>query len=417
MHFNSQIDAHHKVVRSKLSFPNRQGEYLSALLESPPCKPLGYAIFAHCFSCSKDIGAATRISRTLAAEGIAVLRFDFTGLGNSEGDFANSNFSSNIDDLLYACRFLSEHFHAPDLLIGHSLGGSAVLAAAGQMPSVKAVVTLGAPSDTTHIKHLFRESLENIKQDGIAEVSLGGRSFHIKRQFLQDIASHHLLAEVKKLNKALLILHSPADEIVDLDHARHIYQAAHHPKSFISLDNMDHLISKPEDANYVANLIRSWVIRYLPQATSSVETINKVQKRQVISAEVEDYTQDIWTERHHLYADEPKPLGGNDFGPTPFELLQAALASCTTITLRMYCEHKGLQVDHIATRITREKVQQTDPESGKKQNLDKFIVELDIQGDVGEQQKKRMLKIAARCPVHQSIKSTPLFEMKLLEEN
>jgi len=247
----------------KLEFPNSNGENLAANLELPEGQPRAYALFAHCFSCSKDLAGVSRISRRLREKGVAILRFDFTGLGHSEGDFSNTNFSSNVDDLLSASAFLRQHYHAPSLLIGQSLGGAAVLSSAPQIPEAKAVVTIGAPSDTDHVKHLFVGQLDEIEKNGFAEVSLGGRKFKIKKQFIEDISENHVLKKVANMDKSLLIFHSPQDETVSIEHAAKIYMAAKHPKSFISLDGADHMLTNKEDSAYVADLISAWCLRYL----------------------------------------------------------------------------------------------------------------------------------------------------------
>ncbi|MBN5232414.1 alpha/beta hydrolase [Serratia marcescens] len=252
------------LIKSKVTFTNQHDITLAGLLETP-VTPRGYALFAHCFTCGKDLNSASRISRALAEQGIAVLRFDFTGLGNSSGDFANSNFSSNVDDLIAAASFLDRHYQAPDILVGHSLGGTAILAAAQHLPSVKGVVTIGAPAEPSHVIKQFGADVERIRVEGESRVNLAGREFSIKRQFLEDIDNHRLENRLDELSKALLIFHSPVDTVVSIEQAQKLYQAARHPKSFISLDKADHLLSHRPDAQYVANCIASWVERYLPQ--------------------------------------------------------------------------------------------------------------------------------------------------------
>src|SRR5881396_1608541 len=239
----------------RFQFTGVGGHQLAAALDMPEREPLAYALFAHCFTCGKDVLAAKRIAVALAAEGIAVLRFDFTGLGSSEGEFANSTFSSNVADLVRAADHLRETRGAPAILIGHSLGGAAILAAAGQIPDAKAVVTIAAPSDPVHVTHLFRDRIEDIRKHGKVEVSLAGRPFHIKREFLDDVAEHHLMTHVTSLHKALLIMHAPTDDTVGIDNATKIFVAAKHPKSFVSLADADHLLSQRRDSSYVAGVI------------------------------------------------------------------------------------------------------------------------------------------------------------------
>lgn len=250
-----------KVERTE--FLGSDGHKLAARIDSPDGPVLAFALFAHCFTCGKDVFAASRIAQALTDHGIAVLRFDFTGLGASEGEFANTNFSSNLADLIGAANHLRESYLAPALLIGHSLGGAAVLAAAGDIPEVRAIVTIGAPSDPAHVSGLFRDQLEEIEANGEAQVQLSGRPFRIKRQFLVDASEHNLTEKIAHLRKALLVMHSPIDKTVDIANALQIFTAAKHPKSFISLDDADHLLSRKSDAIYVAKMIAAWSGRYI----------------------------------------------------------------------------------------------------------------------------------------------------------
>jgi pimeloyl-ACP methyl ester carboxylesterase len=248
----------------RIEFAGSQGDTLAARMDMPKDGPRAYALFAHCFTCSKDIAAASRISRRLSARDIAVLRFDFTGLGHSEGEFANTNFSSNIQDVIGAANWLRAKHEAPSLLVGHSLGGAAVLAAAAEIPESTAVATIGAPADPAHVEHLLVGVRESIEQHGQAEVAIAGRRFTIRRQFLDDLASHNLDRRLAELRKSVLVMHAPGDTIVGIDNAARIFAAAKHPKSFVSLDNADHLLSRSEDARYVAELLAAWSSRYLP---------------------------------------------------------------------------------------------------------------------------------------------------------
>ena len=250
----------------KTTFSSAQGDTLAARIELPEQEdPRAYALFAHCFTCSKDIPAASRISRELASRGYAVLRFDFTGLGASEGEFENTNFSSNVDDLVAAADHLRNEFRAPELLVGHSLGGAAVIAASPRIPEVKAVSTIGAPADPGHLQHMLTEAVTQIETEGEAMVDLAGRCFRIKRQFLEDIRRSSLDEILKKMRQALLVMHAPTDSTVGISNARHIYDTANHPKSFLSLDSADHLLSKSRDASYAAGVLASWAERYLPE--------------------------------------------------------------------------------------------------------------------------------------------------------
>ncbi len=397
------------ITREKLSFENREGEKLAALLERPATKPNAYALFAHCFTCSKDIAAASRISRALAARGIGVLRFDFTGLGNSEGDFANTNFSSNVSDLVCAADQLRNKFEAPSLLVGHSLGGAAVLAAAGEIEEAKAVVTIGAPADPAHVSHLFESSRSEIESKGSAVVNLAGRQFEIKKQFLDDIASQPLRDRIKKLRKALLIFHSPVDDIVGIDNASAIFQAALHPKSFISLDKADHLLSRKLDSEYVAATISAWAGRYvLTGEPESAGERPKVADGEVLVREDDRaFAQDVFTDRHRLRADEPASYGGTDSGPSPYEYLLAGLGACTAMTVRMYAKHKSLALDRVSVTLRHDRIHAKDCEEceTREGRIDRIEREIKLEGELSGDERKRLMEIADRCPVHRTLHS------------
>jgi putative redox protein len=389
----------------KIDFPNKQGEMLSGRLELPAGAPRTYALFAHCFTCSKDFIAANVISKTLAENGIGVLRFDFTGLGNSQGDFSNTNFSSNIDDLISACTYLAKEFGEPELLIGHSLGGAAVLKAAEQMEHIKAVVTIAAPSDIHHLTQLFGDNIETIEQKGEADVTLAGRSFTVKKQFLDDIKGTSLLKGISTFRKALLILHAPFDKIVSIDHAEKIFRAAKHPKSFITLDSADHLLSRRSDARYVARVCAAWVDRYLPSVPEQQDIAEKVV--QVKARRGARFTQDIRTTDHHLVADEPLSFKGNNRGMNPYELLLASLGACTSMTMKMYAERKGIPLEDVVVELQHEKIHAKDcaeceTKSGK---IDKIFKKIELTGQLSDEQKDRLLEIAEKCPVKRTLKS------------
>jgi putative redox protein len=399
------------IHREKLTFSNANGEQLAALLERPASEPTAYALFAHCFTCSKDIAAASRISRALAAKGIGVVRFDFTGLGNSEGDFTNTNFSSNVDDLISATDHMRAAFAAPAILIGHSLGGAAVLAAATKIPKAKAVVTIGAPADPGHIRHLFDSDVEEIEAQGRATVNLAGRKFTITKQFLDDIADQKLSTDIKTLRKALLIFHAPTDEIVDIDNARRIFKAAKHPKSFISLDNADHLLSRKQDSQYVAGTIAAWASRYIPVAGQSEEAEARptLDRGEVLVREIDrKFGQEIYTDTHRLTADEPVGNGGRDSGPDPYELLLSGLGACTSMTIRMYANHKKLPLDRISVKLRHEKIHAEDCEhcETREGKIDHIERELSFEGEqLTPEHRQRLLDIANKCPVHRTLKS------------
>jgi putative redox protein len=396
--------------KEKLTFPNQDGEQLDALLERPAIEPIAYALFAHCFTCSKDVAAASRISRALAAKGIAVVRFDFTGLGNSEGDFANTNFSSNIADLICAADYMRTTLGAPTILIGHSLGGAAVLSAAGKIPEAKAVVVIGAPADPEHVSHLFRTKLDEIETHGEATVILAGRSFKIKKQFLDDISGHNLHTQIARMKKALLIFHSPHDEIVDIDNARRIFEAAKHPKSFISLDDADHLLNRRQDSQYVADTIAAWARRYVPAAQQPTDTGARpsLDRGEVLVRENDGkFGQDVLTRSHHLLADEPVKNGGRDIGPDPYELLLASLGACTSMTLRMYADYKKLPLDKISVKLNHQKIHAEDCEhcETKEGKVDRIERELFLDGELTSEQRQQLFEIANKCPVHRTLRS------------
>lgn len=413
--------------RTQVLFYNKQNESLSGLLELPNARINCYAIFAHCFTCSKDGIAATYISRALAENGVAVLRFDFTGLGNSAGDFPNTNFSSNLDDLFAAAEFLQENYAAPQILIGHSLGGSAVLAVAKQIESVRAVVTINSPATAEHVKHLFDDAHNEIHNNQSAKVSLGGRSFTIQKQFIEDLDRHNTLDHIKELGKALLVFHSPVDQIVSIDEATRIYVAAKHPKSFITLDQADHLLSDKGDANYVAAVITAWVSRYLADSFSSEsastnshqdDALPIIEPGTVIVRERDKkFAREIFTQQHRLVSDEPVEQGGADSGANPYELLLAALGSCTSMTLRMYANHKKLDLEAIEVTLRHSRVHLDDCETCDDKNtlVDKIDREIKLVGRLDDDQRKRLLEIADKCPVHKTLVNEIVIETKLTQ--
>jgi uncharacterized OsmC-like protein/alpha/beta superfamily hydrolase len=393
----------------KVEFENTAGHTLAARLELPSGPVQAYAIFAHCFTCSKDIAAATRISRGLCDQGIAVLRFDFTGLGNSDGDFANTNFSSNVQDLISGASFLASEFQAPKLLIGHSLGGAAVLAAAGHIDSVKAVATIGAPADPEHVSHMFNDHLETIESEGEAEVTLAGRKFKIKKQFVDDIRDQSIEKTWGKRRIALMVMHSPIDDIVGIDNATKIFVMAKHPKSFVSLDQADHLLSRKEDSQYVSTVLGAWALRYIGDAQAA-HRAEKLDHGDVVVEEIRPpFTQDVRFENHHWHADEPTELNGRDLGPSPYEYLLASLGACTSMTLRMYASHKKLPLEGVKVHLHHDKIHAKDCEACDTEALGKTKVDqikrtITIEGDeLTAEQRARLLEIADRCPVHQTL--------------
>ncbi len=396
------------VTSEKVEFTGYDGQSrLAARLDVPAEGRRAVALFAHCFTCSKDIRAASRIAAALAARGFAVLRFDFTGLGASEGEFANTHFSSNVGDLIAAARYLEERGMAPDVLVGHSLGGAAVLAAAGDLTSVRAVATIGAPADPAHVRHLFKDSAETIAREGRAEVTIAGRSFTIAKNFLDDLANHNLAARVAKLRRALLLFHAPTDNTVGIDNAAEIYQAAKHPKSFVSLDDADHLLSRPADATYVAEVLSAWATRYIADDAGSSESAPRPEPVPAVpegwSVLVSEtapgpYTQAVRAGAHLLTADEPEKAGGADRGPNPHRFLLAALGSCTSITLRMYAGRKEWDIGRISVALRIGPVERGNPGAG--QRIERRIT---VDGPLTAEQRGKLLEIAEKCPVHRTL--------------
>ena len=386
----------------KIEFNGHDGGLLAGRLEMPLTgTPKFYAIFAHCFTCSKNLTAVGNISRALTQHGIAVLRFDFTGLGESSGEFENTNFSSNVEDLMAAIDFMTEKYAAPQLLIGHSLGGAAVLMAAIKNPSIKAVATIGSPAEPEHVKGLLSSGIEALEEEGIAEISIGGRPFTIKKHFLEDLQNNVLSENLKSLNAALLILHSPDDRIVGINNAQALYTAAKHPKSFVTLDGADHLLSRSEDSQYAGNVIASWSERY----TDAAEEETEAKHGSVMVRTTDSYTTEIRTAHHSLLADEPKSVGGNNLGPTPYGLLLASLGSCTSITLRMYINRKQWDVQEINVHLEHEKMHAKDCEDCESESgmIDLIHMKLEFIGNIDESQRERLLEIAHKCPVHKTM--------------
>lgn len=399
----------------KVSFPGHTGELLAARLDSPAGEPKAYALFAHCFTCSKDIFAAARIANALADNGFAVLRFDFTGLGRSEGEFANTNFSSNVQDLLEAAKYLREHHSAPSILVGHSLGGAAVLAAAGDVPEVKAVATIGAPADAEHVIHNFGAAIDEIDTTGAATVKLAGRDFTIQKQFLDDVRGSTLSDRVSKLKRALLVFHAPLDATVGVENAGMIFSAAKHPKSFISLDDADHLLSRRRDAIYVANVLSAWASRFLDDGAEP-QTLAAPEKGVLVSETgVGKFQNDVLSGPHRLMADEPISVGGLDSGPGPYDFLSAALGACTSMTLRMYADRKGWDLGKVSVKVDHDKVHADDCAEceSREGRVDRFEREISIEGDIAPEWADKLEEIAGKCPVHRTLEKSSVVVTKV----
>ena len=390
----------------RITFPGSFGHDLAARLDLPAGGVRGYALFAHCFTCSKDVLAARYVSARLAMLGIGVLRFDFTGLGSSEGEFANTSFSSNVDDLVRAAEHLRARFSAPAILIGHSLGGAAVLAAAHRIPEAVAVVTIGAPSDVAHVLSQFHADVGGIERDGVANVTLGGRTFPIRRQFIDDARGQALKDRIASLGKALLVMHSPTDQTVGIENASAIFLAAKHPKSFVSLDRADHLLSNRQDASYAAEVIAAWASRYLPAAPEDDTARDGVL---VMETGAGRFQNSIAAGRHRLLADEPTSVGGLDSGPTPYDYLAAALGACTSMTLRIYAEQKKLALGRVSVSVKHGKVPVEhcndcgEAVEGRTGRIDRFERIIGIEGEIDAALADKLVEIAGKCPVHRTL--------------
>ncbi len=386
----------------KIRFENADGNALAARLDRPDGEsPCAFALFAHCFTCSKDLRAAGAISRALTRHGIAVLRFDFTGLGESEGEFADTNFSSNVEDLIAAADYLSEHHEAPRILVGHSLGGAAVLQAAQRLDSVQAVSTIGAPYDPEHVTQHLQDAVEDIEEKGEARVQLAGRTFTIRKQFLDDLAATRMETTIRTLGRALLIFHSPVDQTVGANNAAKIFQAAKHPKSFVSLDDADHLLTDRSDAEYLGVVLGAWAEKYVDRSVSEPDTPDE----DVVTRTEGTYRTAIQAGRHALVGDEPESVGGDDDGPTPYGFLLSALGSCTGMTLRMYADRKEWPLDETIVRLSHEKVHAEDCENcdTEQGQVDRITREIEIRGRLSDDQRERLFEIANKCPVHRTL--------------
>lgn len=397
----------------RFTFPGHSGDLLAARLDLPEGAHLATALMAHCFTCGKDIAASRRIAARLNAHGIAVLRFDFTGLGHSGGEFENTSFTSNVSDLVAAADTLEARGMAPALIIGHSLGGAAVLRAASKIASAKAVVTIGAPFDPGHVVHNFGSALETIARDGVGEVQLGGRPVRIGQGFIEDVKSEHLAKDIASLGKALLVLHAPLDAVVGVENATQIFVAAKHPKSFVTLDDADHLVSAPKDADYAANVIASWAGKYLDLRHPAPPIGAPEGVTRVCEVDPNGFLQDIHAgPKHHVRADEPESYGGTDRGLTPYQFLSAGLGACTSMTIRMYARRKKWPLDHVAVDVTHNRVHAQDAgvDIGP---LDQFTRAITLTGKLDDAQRARLLQIADKCPVHRSLEAGATIKTEL----
>ena len=411
------------MASKRINFPGAQGVKLAAVLETPDGDdPRAFALFAHCFTCTKDIFSARYVTAGLARRGFAVLRFDFTGLGASEGEFANTNFSSNVQDLLCAAEFMRAELKAPRVIVGHSLGGAAVLAAAGEIPELRAVVSIAAPAEPAHVQNLFTDAKQKIQMEGEAEVLLAGRPFKIKKQFLDDIEGTKLADKIRAMNKALLIFHSASDKTVGIENARKIYEAARHPKSFISLDGADHLLSDKRDAAYVSEVLAAWAGKYLDEAPASTEQKHEGERDDstVIVAEAggSGFAQKIYNGKHELIADEPASSGGGNTGPTPYGYLLAGLGACTSMTIRIVARRKNIPLEKVTVTLRHKKIHGEDCESCETKSgmLDFIEREVELQGDLSQEQRAMLLAVSEKCPVHRTLHSEVKIETRLKDK-
>jgi putative redox protein len=403
---------------TKLTFDNGRGQELAAIVDQPvDDAPIAWALFAHCFTCSKNYKAPTHVSRALAREGIATLRFDFTGLGESEGDFADTSFSSNVDDLVAAARYMERALGAPTILIGHSLGGAAVIHAAGRIESVRAVATIAAPSSTEHLADMLSPARPELEEKGEAEVTIAGRSFTIGKQFLDELEAVSMQEAIEGLDRPLVVFHSPVDSVVGIDHASTIFRTARHPKSFVSLDTADHLLSDAGDSRYVAGVIAGWARKYLDGTQEERKRASADDNHVVARTGAAGYRTDILANGHGFVADEPESVGGTNAGPSPYELLSASLAACTSMTLRMYADRKDWPLEAVEVRVEHDKIhcQDCSNPDDRRSKIDRFRRRVRVEGDLDDAQRSRLLEIAERCPVHRTLHGDIRVETTLVE--
>jgi putative redox protein len=401
----------------RLEIKNKKGHRLQAYLELPANeKPSHFAIFAHCFSCNSNLNAVKNISRSLSNHGFGVLRFDFTGLGRSEGEFAESHFSANVDDLLAVNDFLTENYKSPSLLVGHSLGGAAVIVAGSKLENIKAIATIGAPATVNHVTHLFSHAIEDVKEKGEIEVHIGGRPFKINQDFVNDFGKTDLPKIIKTLRKPILVMHAPFDKIVGIENAHQIYHNAMHPKSFISLDDANHLLSNKADSIYVGNLIGTWADKYFPKEENKMLSTDGEQLVAHLNLIEDNFTTSIQTKNHSFIADEPASIGGDDFAPSPYDYLSAGLAACTVMTLKMYAQRKKWDLQEVFAYITYSKKHSDDlnVDVEKPTRFDHLQKKLKLVGNLDQKQRKRLKEIASKCPVHKTLQSEVIIETELI---
>ena len=403
---------------NRINIENKKGHSLSATIELPANqKPNYYAIFAHCFSCTSNLNAARNVTRALTAHGFGVVRFDFTGLGRSEGEFAESYFSANVDDLIAVNDYITEHYKAPSLLVGHSLGGAAVIVAASKLENIEAIATIGAPATIEHVKQHFSHAIEDIETIGEVEVNIGGRPFKINEEFVNDFSKTDLPAITKKLRKPLLVMHAPFDKVVSIDNAQQLFHQAMHPKSFVSLHDADHLLMDASHSEYVGNMIGEWVKLYFPESENEMISTEGEQLVAHLNLTENNFTTQLQTKKHTFIGDEPKSVGGDDFGPSPYEYLNAAIATCTAMTLKLYAERKKWDLQEVFVYISHAKKHSDELmlDVEKPGYLDHISKQLKFIGNLDDKQEQRLKEIASKCPVHKTVASEVIFDTKIIE--
>ena len=403
---------------NRIEIKNKKGHSLSANIELPANqKPNYFAVFAHCFSCTSNLNATRNISRALTAHGFGVIRFDFTGLGRSEGEFAESYFSANVDDLIAVNDYITEHYKAPSLLVGHSLGGAAVIVAASQLENIKAVATIGAPATVEHVTHHFSHAIDEVEDKGEVEINIGGRPFKVNQEFINDFGKTNLPAITKELRKPLLVMHAPFDKIVGIENAQELYHQAMHPKSFVSLHDADHLLTNSKHSEYVGNMIGEWVKLYFPQLENEMLSTEGEQLVAHLDLTENNFTTQLQTKKHSFIGDEPKSVGGDDFGPSPYEYLNAAIATCTAMTLKLYAERKKWDLKEVFVYISHEKKHSDElmRDVEKPGYLDHISKRLKFIGNLDDKQKNRLKEIASKCPVHKTVAGEVIFDTKIIE--
>lgn len=392
-------------------FRNQAGDYLVGHLHLPEGQVRAYAVYAPCFTCGKDVHAARRISQGLADRGIGTLRIDFTGLGESEGNFEDTNFTTNVSDIKSAAAFLAEHYQKPEIVLGHSLGGTAAIVAASQMPYIKAVSTINSPCHPRHVAKHFVEVEEKVLWEGEAEFALNGRPFRIQKHFFEELKKYDMEEVFKELRAAILVFHAPHDDVVNIRSANAIFELANHPKSFISLDSADHLIRDRRDADFIAASIAAWASRYIQFDIPKAQPLAAAHGQVIVASTDEGkYTHRIYAGSNILRADEPTTVaGGLGTGPSPYELLLSALGACTSMTLRMYADLKQIPLEQVTVRLTHTKIPGEDPAKAMDQ-IERFIT---LTGKLSQDQKEKLLEIANKCPVHKTLRQSTLIKSSL----